>query len=173
MYAYSLYAGYASGTNSDTGNSGTYAGSAGASGSGSGNANTSGTNSESINTGNMSDSALTALMSQLNRSFTLGLASLLDIGIHYRGYTPDEVSAFLTQLGFSESTADSLYTAILEAPANYLQYYVGYLNFVSLRDTLSETISGFTLKAFHQTVLEIGPAPFDILEEQCIVRLTE
>ncbi len=173
MYAYSLYAGYASGTNSDTGNSGTYAGSAGASGSGSGNANTSGTNSESINTGSMSDSALTASMSQLNRSFTLGLASLLDIGIHYRGYTPDEVSAFLTQLGFSESTAESLYTAILEAPANYLQYYVGYLNFVSLRDTLSETISGFTLKAFHQAVLETGPAPFDILEEQCIVRLTE
>ncbi|MCC8107252.1 MAG: DUF885 domain-containing protein [Clostridiales bacterium] len=144
MYAYSLYAGYASGTNS-----------------------------ESIITGSMSDSALTASMSQLNRSFTLGLASLLDIGIHYRGYTPDEVSAFLTQLGFSESTAESLYTAILEAPANYLQYYVGYLNFVSLRDTLSETISGFTLKAFHQTVLKTGPAPFDILEEQCIARLTE
>ncbi len=124
-------------------------------------------------TGNMSDSTLTATMSQLNRSFTLGLASLLDIGIHFRGYTPEEVSAFLTQLGFSENTAESLYTAILEAPANYLQYYVGYLNFVSLRDTLSETISGFTLKAFHQAVLETGPAPFDLLEEQCIARLTE
>ncbi|MCD7765748.1 MAG: DUF885 domain-containing protein [Lachnospiraceae bacterium] len=173
MYAYSLYAGYESGTDSGTGNFGTYAGSAGASGSGSGNADTSGTGYENINTDSMSDSALTASISQLNRSFTLGLASLLDIGIHYRGYTPEEVSAFLTRLGFSESTAESLYTAILEAPANYLQYYVGYLNFVSLRDTLSETISGFTLKAFHQAVLETGPAPFDILEEQCIARLTE
>ncbi|MCD7715489.1 MAG: DUF885 domain-containing protein [Lachnospiraceae bacterium] len=186
MYAYSLYAGYESRTDSgtnqdDTGNSGTntsdtfgtYTGSADTSGTGSGNADTSGTGYESISTDSMSDSALTASISQLNRSFTLGLASLLDIGIHYRGYTPEEVSAFLTQLGFSESTAESLYTAILEAPANYLQYYVGYLNFVSLRDTLSETVSGFTLKAFHQAVLETGPAPFTILEEQCIARLTE
>ncbi|MCC8138045.1 MAG: DUF885 domain-containing protein [Clostridiales bacterium] len=120
-----------------------------------------------------SGSGISSSMSRLNRSFTLGLASLLDIGIHYRGYTPEEVSAFLTQLGFSESTAQSLYTAILEAPANYLQYYVGCLNFITLRDTLSETVSGFTLKAFHQAVLETGPAPFDILEEQCTAALTE
>ncbi len=112
-------------------------------------------------------------ISRLNRSFTLGLASLLDIGIHYRGYTREEVSAFLTALGFSDETADSLYTAILEAPANYLQYYVGYLDFVTLRDTLAETVDSFTLKSFHQAVLEIGPAPFDILEAWCRKKLTD
>ncbi|MCD7744694.1 MAG: DUF885 domain-containing protein [Lachnospiraceae bacterium] len=112
-------------------------------------------------------------ISRLNRSFTLGIASLLDIGIHYRGYTPEEVRAFLTALGFSEETSSSLYTAILEAPANYLQYYVGYLNFVALRDSFAETVNGFTLKKFHQAVLEIGPAPFDLLKAWCQKKLTD
>ncbi|MCD7735794.1 MAG: DUF885 domain-containing protein [Lachnospiraceae bacterium] len=113
-----------------------------------------------------------AAVSRLNRSFTLGLASLLDIGIHYRGYTPDEVSAFLTRLGFTESTAESLYQTILEAPANYLQYYVGCLNFQSLRDSMEESIDHFSLRDFHQAILETGPAPFDILKEQCMKKLT-
>ncbi|MCC8102878.1 MAG: DUF885 domain-containing protein [Clostridiales bacterium] len=112
-------------------------------------------------------------ISQLNRSFTLGLASLLDIGIHYRGYTREEVTAFLTALGFSESTADSLYTTILEAPANYLQYYVGYLNFCSLRDTLEDAVNDFTIRNFHQAILETGPVSFDLLKEQCLKRMQE
>ncbi|MCC8066976.1 MAG: DUF885 domain-containing protein [Clostridiales bacterium] len=114
----------------------------------------------------------TAEISRLNRSFTLGLASLLDIGIHYRGYTPEEVSNFLTQLGFSADTAESLYQTILEAPANYLQYYVGCLNFESLRDSLKSDSTNFSLKAFHQAVLETGPVPFAILREQCIKKLS-
>lgn len=117
------------------------------------------------------DSAEVAV-SQLNRSFTLGIASLLDIGIHYRGYTPGEVTAFLTRLGFTESTAGSLYDAILESPANYLQYYVGCLNFWSLRDSLEESVDGFSLKEFHRVVLETGPVPFAILKEQCLKKLT-
>ncbi|MCD7884485.1 MAG: DUF885 family protein, partial [Lachnospiraceae bacterium] len=113
-----------------------------------------------------------AALGRLNRSFTLGIASLLDIGIHYRGYTSGEVSEFLARLGFSESTADVLYEAILESPANYLQYYVGCLNFWSLRDRLEESVDGFSLKKFHQAVLETGPAPFAILEEQCLKKLS-
>lgn len=108
-----------------------------------------------------------ASLCQRNRSFTLGLASLLDIGIHYRGYSLAEVSAFLEKLGFGADTASSLYSAILEAPANYLQYYVGYLNFCELRDAVKAVQKdSFSLKEFHRLVLETGPAPFDILEKQ-------
>ncbi len=112
------------------------------------------------------DPVLSAL-SQKNRSFTLGLASLLDIGIHYRGYTPDQTEHFLQQLGFSDETAASMYETILEAPGNYLQYYVGYLNFCSLRDTFRQKLGGrFSLKDFHRIILETGPAPFSVLEQQ-------
>lgn len=109
----------------------------------------------------------TAALYQRNRSFTLGLASLLDIGIHYHGYSLAEVTDFLNQLGFGSDTAQSLYQSILQAPANYLKYYVGYLNFLDLR-TQAQTLmqESFSLKEFHKFILETGPAPFSILEER-------
>lgn len=106
-----------------------------------------------------------AALNQRNRSFTLGLASLLDIGIHYRGYTLDDVTDFLSKLGFEHATAKSLYHSILQAPANYLQYYVGYLNFCTLRDEMQESLQDrFSLKTFHSCVLKAGPAPFELLK---------
>lgn len=108
-----------------------------------------------------------AKLGQKNRSFTLGLASLLDIGIHYRGYSPDEVTLFLEKLGFGSDTAASLYQSILQSPANYLQYYVGYLNFSRLRDTMQAAAGDrFSLKEFHRIVLDAGSMPFSLLEEQ-------
>lgn len=108
----------------------------------------------------------TAALGQKNRSFTLGLASLLDIGIHYHGYSLEQVEDFLGKLGFSEDTARSLYQSILQSPANYLKYYVGYLNFCSLRDTVKEKQQAdFSLKEFHRFVLDMGPAPFSVLQK--------
>ncbi|MDO4323943.1 MAG: DUF885 family protein, partial [Lachnospiraceae bacterium] len=108
-----------------------------------------------------------AALCQRNRSFTLGLASLLDIGIHYHGYTLEEVTAFLEKLGFGKETAQSLFNSILQSPANYLQYYVGCLNFYQLRDDVKAVQKEqFSLREFHRLVLETGPAPFDILRKQ-------
>lgn len=105
-----------------------------------------------------------AQLGQCNRSFMLGLASLLDIGIHYRGYSRTDVSSFLEKLGFDGNTSDSLYRSILEAPANYLQYYVGYLNFCELREYARELMGEkFTLKKYHTMILDAGPAPFSIV----------
>lgn len=112
------------------------------------------------------DPSLAALY-QKNRSFTLGLASLLDIGIHYRGYSLNDVTAFLSKLGFSEDTAQMLYQSILQAPANYLKYYVGYLNFCDLRDDVAAVQKDrFSLREFHRMILETGPAPFYILRQE-------
>lgn len=107
-----------------------------------------------------------ASLYRLNRSISLGISSLMDMAIHYHGFTQDQVADYLTQIGFrGKAMADSLYSIILEAPANYLKYYVGYLNFMDLRDAVKETEGdGFSLKKFHQRVLEIGPAPFPVLK---------
>ncbi len=107
-----------------------------------------------------------ASLYQKDRSFMLGLASLLDIGIHYHGYSRGDVATFLNKFGITEDTANSLYSAILEAPANYLKYYVGYLNFLELRSYLENALgSRFTLKEYHARVLAIGPCSFSILKE--------
>lgn len=112
----------------------------------------------------------TASLYRLNRSITLGISSLLDIAIHYYGFTRPQVAEYLTKIGFQNSyMADSLYAAIIEAPANYLKYYVGYLNFLDLRDAVKADVGeDFVLKDFHQKVLEIGPAPFPILEQELL-----
>ena len=113
------------------------------------------------------DDPTLAAIARHNRSFTLGLASLLDIGIHYRGYSLAEVTVFLEKLGFETETANSLYQSILQSPANYLQYYVGYLNFKRLLESEQAKLQGnFSLKEFHRTVLDAGPMPFALLKAQ-------
>ena len=108
-----------------------------------------------------------AALYQKNRSFTLGLASLLDIGIHYRGYSLSDVTSFLEKLGFESGTAQSLYQTVLQSPSNYLNYYVGYLNFSDLRDDVKAVQNEqFSLREFHRMVLEAGPCPFYILRRE-------
>jgi len=107
-----------------------------------------------------------AQMYRLNRSLTLGISSLMDIAVHYHGYDRSRVASYLENFGFEAASANALYNALLEAPANYLRYYLGYLNFLDLRDAYAaQKGNDFTLKKFHQEVLTIGPAPFPILKK--------
>ena len=52
-------------------------------------------------------------------------------------------------------------------PANYLKYYVGYLEFLELKKyAIDKWGDKFTQERFHRAVLETGPAPFSILRSQ-------
>ncbi|MDD3278609.1 MAG: DUF885 domain-containing protein [Lachnospiraceae bacterium] len=101
----------------------------------------------------------------LNRSMSLCLYSLLDLGIHADGWSLEKATELLARFGVTDSTAISdIYQYILETPANYLKYYYGYLNFLDLRTQLQERQgTQFHLKDFHQQVLELGPMPFSLL----------
>ena len=110
-----------------------------------------------------------------NRSVNLCLYSLLDIGIHHKGWTLPEVIKTLSSLGIpSEDTCKEIYQYIVENPTNYLKYYLGYLNFVHLKEQMEQQEgSHFELKTFHQNLLEIGPAPFPIVKKYLLLRYTE
>ena len=102
-------------------------------------------------------------------SLNLSLYARLDIGIHYDGWKLAEIQQFLSQFGITdESSAKAIQTAILEAPANYLKYYIGYLEFCELKEK-AQSIPAWEdtldLKEFHNVVLTIGSAPFDIIEK--------
>lgn len=103
----------------------------------------------------------------LNRSVNLCIYSLLDIGIHYRGWDLKKVSGFLKTFGIqSSSAAQDIFQYIVETPANYLKYYWGYLNFLDLKTSLQKQLGeSFDLKEFHEMVLDIGPVPFPILKK--------
>lgn len=120
--------------------------------------------------GELSDSgnaAEIARLSWLNRSINLCIYSLLDIGIHYRGWSQAQAADFLKAFGIQdEKTAQNIFQYIVETPANYLKYYWGYLNFLDLKN-YCEKVAGddFDLKEFHRKLLEIGPVQFPVLEK--------
>ena len=104
---------------------------------------------------------------QLNASATLSLYASIDIGVHQEGWDRDIVLEFLSDYGItSVEAADHVYERIVETPANYLKYYVGYLEFLELKkDARMRYGSDYSDKAFHQALLSIGPAPFSIIED--------
>lgn len=103
----------------------------------------------------------------LNQSAILSLYASTDIGIHYEGWDYPETKSFWESYGISnEDALREIYELIVEEPAHYLKYYVGYLGFLRLKQTAQETFGdNYCDTAFHQAVLSIGPAPFSIVEK--------
>lgn len=119
-------------------------------------------------------SNLTAL-AWMNRSINLCIYSLMDIGIHYHGWTPDAAASFLKNFGITDtSVVQEIYQYIVETPGNYLKYYLGYLNFLDLRQKWQDTLGEhFDLKKFHQKILETGPVSFPVLQKYMDQELSE
>ncbi len=114
-------------------------------------------------------------ITRLDQSLQLCLYCLVDIGVHYEGWTYDDTLTFLSKyISLSSSGVEQLYNLILERPANYLKYYVGYLEICQLRDKAMEQLKDdFNLKDFHQFLLEIGPAPFSVFDERLDIWISD
>lgn len=102
-----------------------------------------------------------ATLLQKNSSVVLGLYAAADIGIHYDGWNENKTYEFFSSYGIDDKdTVSEIYKAILGDPANYLSYYVGYVEILELK---KEYVG--TQMEFHKELLEIGPAPFAIIKE--------
>ena len=116
---------------------------------------------------NMSSASNATRLAWLNRSMNLCIYSLIDIGIHYRGWEQARVAAFLKAFGITNASAASeIYQYIVETPGNYLKYYWGYLNFLDLKKSCQNSMgAGFDLKKLHRKIMEHGPVQFPVLEK--------
>ena len=108
-----------------------------------------------------------AVLLQKNSSIILGLYALADMGIHYEGWSRMDTVAFFSNYGITDAeTIERIYELIIGSPGNYLKYYIGYVEFLELKkDWAEEKGTGFSQKEFHEAVLKVGPAPFDIVEK--------
>ncbi|CDA14866.1 putative uncharacterized protein [Firmicutes bacterium CAG:212] len=108
-----------------------------------------------------------ATLLQKNSSIVLGLYTLADIGIHYDGWSREDAIAFYKKYGIGdEDNINRIYDLILGSPGNYLKYYVGYVEFLELKkDWVKEYGSQASQKEFHKAVLNVGPAPFKVVEK--------
>jgi len=104
---------------------------------------------------------------RLNRNLHLCLYSYMDIAIHYDGATPEQIGRFLENLGLGQHTnVETIYEYLVEEPCNYLKYYLGYLEFLSLKQQAEELWgTDYSNYRFHKFILETGPSDFRSLGE--------
>lgn len=113
------------------------------------------------------DPLLTRLMS-LNQSVTLGFYAAIDIGINYDGWTLEDTADFIGQyFGVTDlEIAETIYYTMVEEPGNYLNYYVGYLEILLLREQAEEALGDeFVLKDFHEFILDMGGCSFRVINQ--------
>lgn len=109
-----------------------------------------------------------AVMERLYNSLNIALHAYIDLSVHYSGWDAEKVQDFLTNYGIASSeVARMMLERMVEDPANYLSYYVGNLEFSRLRDQ-AEKLWGdaYSLKEYHRFVLDLGPAPFYLIEKR-------
>lgn len=101
-----------------------------------------------------------------NSAVTLGIYAYLDICINYEGWDKEQTAKYLSTFYNVEKTdiVDSIYNSLVENPTNYMEYYVGYLEIMEMRNAAEKILKDkFNLKEFHTFLLDIGPAPFSVI----------
>lgn len=123
--------------------------------------------SDLLNENGLEQDALYAQVEKYNRSLQLCLYSMLDIMIHYEGASYREIATVLESFGITdEASARTIYTYIALEPCNYLKYYLGYLEIVSLQNTAKELWGKeYSDYQFHYFLLDAGPSDFTALKE--------
>ena len=108
-----------------------------------------------------------ATLTQKNKSLILGIYALADMGIHYEGWTFEDTFAFFSKYGIAnQSVVREIYELIVSDPANYLKYYIGYLEFLELKkDAMEQQGKNFSQKKFHEAILNAGPCSFPTLRK--------
>lgn len=115
------------------------------------------------------DNGLRPEMGQLlaaNSMASLGIHACLDIYINYLGWTKEQTRDYLEKYFTQpDELVDSMYTAMVENPSNYLSYFVGCMEFQNMRKAAeTELGSRFNAKQFHTFLLDMGNAPFDVIQ---------
>lgn len=114
------------------------------------------------------DAALACSLEQHSRSLQLCLYSILDLAIHYDGVSLSEASRLLNSFGITDSASQqAVYEYIVEEPANYLKYYLGYLEILELKEK-ARLLWGadYSDLCFHKFFLDCGPSDFESLARQ-------
>ena len=107
------------------------------------------------------DSSVAAIL-QDNMIATHCIYSRADIGIHYEGWSKEKTQQYLSSY-VSKEARESIYSTLLEEPAIYLPYSIGYLEISELKEIANKSLGDkFNLKDFHTFLLDLGPVDFTI-----------
>lgn len=98
--------------------------------------------------------------------FSYAISSLVDLYVNGKGYTKEQVAALLEKYGLDSTSGTAFYEFAIEEPGAYLQYYVGYLELLTIRQEEEKALGdSFDEKTFHTEILDYGPCYFDTLAD--------
>lgn len=112
------------------------------------------------------DGSLASLL-QKDQSALLSLYASADFGIHYDGWSLEDLIDFFAEYQITDQEAlTEIYHLIVEEPAHYLKYYIGYLEFLQLKKDAKEQFGeSYSDYKFHLALMKMGPAQFSILQK--------
>ena len=111
-------------------------------------------------------SADAILLEQCYTIFENCLYALCDIGIHYEGWTEEELEWFLSDY-INTQNVTPIYVQLLGDPAAFQAYYMSCIQLIDLRRQAQNSLGGhFDLKEFHEVLLSGGDVPFTVLNQK-------
>ena len=96
----------------------------------------------------------------------LALSSRIDMGVNYEGWTLADTCSYFEELGFNSYYASDIYSYVVEAPGNYLSYFIGYLEIDNLKQQYKNLMmENYSEYEFHKAFLDIGPGDFETIRK--------
>ncbi|MEF2608562.1 MAG: DUF885 domain-containing protein [Faecalicoccus sp.] len=90
---------------------------------------------------------------------------LADIGIHYYNWDQEKCQKEIEE-NYGITIDEKQYKQLLYTPCAFEPYYTGYEQIMDLKERAKNTLkSDYNEKEFHTILLDCGPAPFFIVEE--------
>lgn len=104
-----------------------------------------------------------------NQLIILCMYAKIDIGINYYDWDLEQTRDYLYSMvgTIDDEIVLEIYNAMISEPANYLNYVIGCIEIMELKEKAMEQLGdNFDIKEFHRFLLETGSAPFGIIEER-------
>ena len=105
---------------------------------------------------------------QMQQSMTIlqdTFLALMDIGVHYEGWTLEDMAQTMDDYGMDSSYADYYFNMVRANPTALLSYYAGRAQILELKDKAQSTLGdNFSDMEFHKALLKSGNTIFDIVE---------
>ncbi len=95
------------------------------------------------------------------------LTARLDIGIHYEGWTIDNLLSFLSNYfkGYTYEKAQKIFEQLVEVPTNSQMYYFTYFKINDMYEKAKTSLKdNFNEIEFHKLLLDCGPVPLRYVE---------
>jgi uncharacterized protein (DUF885 family) len=93
---------------------------------------------------------------------------VVDTGLHHDGWTRQQAIDYLTRnTALSDREIANEVDRYISWPGQALSYEIGYLKILELRRKAEQALGAkFDLRAFHDTVLQLGSVPLPVLEQR-------